>query len=137
MVSEKNMLYKKEVEKQFLHREKIKKKLGMKCVYCGCTNELIMTIDHIIPVCRGGKNIDSNKQVCCRICNALKGPLTDEEYRPYLKSLLIMKRLSKMRVQIEHPKIIYHQDWHPGTYLDKIKIMKSEKEEINIVKEKN
>lgn len=113
MVNAKKILYIKKIAKEVVQKEKIKKKQGMKCVYCGCTNELIMTIDHKIPLSRGGKDNDSNKQVCCRICNALKGPLTDEEYKSYFKNLLEMKKLCKMQIRIEHPKVVFHQDWFP------------------------
>ena len=106
---------KAEVVKRYLKKEAIKNKLGRTCVYCGCTNELILTIDHKIPTCRGGKDIDSNKQVCCYVCNQLKGPLTDEEYRLiYFPSLVAMKKLCKIGIHIERPQVAFHQDWYPG-----------------------
>src|SRR5579859_435803 len=38
------------------------------------------TIDHRIPVCRGGKNELSNYVTCCIKCNEEKGQLTEKEY---------------------------------------------------------
>jgi 5-methylcytosine-specific restriction endonuclease McrA len=35
--------------------------------------EVLMTKDHIIPRSKGGKNIQSNYQTMCTLCNAKKG----------------------------------------------------------------
>ena len=42
-----------------------------KCVYCGSTIQL--TIDHIVPVSRGGKTSFENCVTACRKCNHSKG----------------------------------------------------------------
>lgn len=36
-------------------------------------NEMLMTKDHIKPVCKGGKNYQGNYQVMCVECNCKKG----------------------------------------------------------------
>lgn len=41
------------------------------CQHCETTSEL--TIDHIIPVARGGSDEPDNLQVLCRTCNGTKG----------------------------------------------------------------
>lgn len=44
---------------------------GYKCIYCSSTKEL--TLDHVVPKCRGGKNTWGNLVTCCHKCNARKG----------------------------------------------------------------
>ena len=44
---------------------------GAICDRCGATNKL--TIDHIIPLARGGTNDLENLQVLCQSCNSSKG----------------------------------------------------------------
>jgi 5-methylcytosine-specific restriction endonuclease McrA len=56
-------------------------------VYCG--SEKNLTIDHIIPRSRGGKNTWTNLITCCSSCNLKKANKTPEEanmkmrYRAY------------------------------------------------------
>lgn len=47
------------------------------CVYCGTKKNL--TIDHILPKSRGGKNTWLNMVTCCSSCNRQKGDKTPEE----------------------------------------------------------
>jgi hypothetical protein len=39
------------------------------------------TIEHVVPISRGGQNVEDNRVHCCRICNHGKGPLLLEEFR--------------------------------------------------------
>lgn len=50
---------------------------GHRCRYCGATDDL--TIDHLIPRCRGGNDKPSNLVVACRSCNSSKGARTPNE----------------------------------------------------------
>ena len=50
---------------------------GFKCVYCGTPNKL--TLDHVIPKSKQGKNDWYNLVTCCDTCNKKKGDKTPEE----------------------------------------------------------
>jgi len=66
-----------------IEKKKLKKKLDNKCVFCGCTNKLLLTIDHKVPTTRVRTNDESNLQVACWFCNQLKGALKNDEFRQY------------------------------------------------------
>lgn len=89
------------VKRKFIKVEEkrmVKKRKGEICIFCGCTNKLILNIDHIIPLARGGENTDKNKQVTCSICNSIKGALSNDEFRKYLKALYILYDLRKVKL---------------------------------------
>jgi len=44
---------------------------GHACIYCGATKDL--TLDHIVPLSRGGPHCQENLVVACRSCNSSKG----------------------------------------------------------------
>lgn len=52
-------------------RAMIYKRDGHICQYCGATKKL--TIDHVIPKCRGGEDTWENLVVACSSCNTKKG----------------------------------------------------------------
>ena len=45
---------------------------GNKCQHCG-TSDKKLTVDHIVPLTKGGSNYIGNIQPLCRSCNAKKG----------------------------------------------------------------
>ena len=55
------------------------------CYYCG---RLILpkelTMDHIVPIARGGKTTKGNVVPCCKECNNLKKQLLPMEWQAYL-----------------------------------------------------
>jgi len=54
--------------------EDLKKKCNYTCQMCGKKEpEIKLTIDHIIPISRGGINYIKNIQPLCRSCNSIKG----------------------------------------------------------------
>lgn len=55
-------------------REKVFKLHGDVCLRCGSDEHI--TLDHVVPVSRGGKNTISNLQPLCRSCNSTKGTKT-------------------------------------------------------------
>lgn len=107
-----------EKKKKGIYNNKLKKKLGEQCVYCGCNNILILTIDHIKPLARGGEDSKKNKQVVCFTCNQLKGILTDKEFIKYMKALKILKNLNKMKLifnQNGQPNLLFNERAYPQT----------------------
>lgn len=58
-------------------REKIKIRDNYTCQICGLSTEqepnLLLEIDHIIPISKNGITIESNLQTLCWRCNRKKG----------------------------------------------------------------
>ena len=54
-----------------VNRQRILKRDNHSCVYCG--NKRDLTIDHLIPKSKGGKNTWDNLVTCCISCNSKKG----------------------------------------------------------------
>ena len=51
------------------------------CWYCGaCGDDIDITVDHWIPLCRGGTNKTVNLVCACSECNELKGNLMPDEF---------------------------------------------------------
>jgi len=68
----------KEVRKYVFQRDKYQ------CQSCGkTTGETDLTIDHIIPLSRGGQNDISNLQTLCLKCNQKKTNNLDPRFRRY------------------------------------------------------
>lgn len=56
-----------------------------RCFYCGCdVSGGVHTIDHLIPLSRGGTNLPDNIVIACKKCNTVKGAKTPKEYFHYL-----------------------------------------------------
>lgn len=73
---------------------------GFACTYCG--NENTLTIDHILPVSRGGKSNFENCVAACKECNARKNNRTPFEAKMYLKKQPYAPTISefiKMRME--------------------------------------
>lgn len=61
--------------------EELKDQFGRRCLSCGRTeNETLLTLDHVVPLSRGGSNTIENAQPLCRPCNSSKG-VTALDYR--------------------------------------------------------
>jgi len=46
-----------------------------------------LTMDHIVPIIRGGKSVKSNVVPCCKPCNSKKQYLLPAEWQEYMVSL--------------------------------------------------
>ena len=59
--------------------------MGWLCVYCFVQLDApTATVDHIVPLSRGGTNDIGNLTVACRSCNSRKGTRSAESYRAKL-----------------------------------------------------
>lgn len=58
---------------------------GFRCHYCGADGDL--TIDHKVPMSRGGSDDGDNLVACCRSCNSSKGTKAYDEFIAWRKSM--------------------------------------------------
>jgi len=65
--------------KSTLSKQNILKRDNHTCVYCGSTEKSKLTVDHVLPRSRGGKNSWTNLVACCFSCNNLKDNKTPAE----------------------------------------------------------
>ncbi len=66
---------------------KRKRSVG-RCHYCGtAVPPAELTMDHVIPIARGGHSEKSNVVPCCKTCNTNKKMLLPAEWDAYLFSL--------------------------------------------------
>ncbi len=58
------------------------------CYYCNNRfppKEL--TMDHLVPIARGGRSVKSNVEPCCKECNTKKRQLLPLEWEEYMESI--------------------------------------------------
>ncbi len=59
-----------------------------RCHYCGCTfKPAELTMDHLVPIVRGGRSTQGNVVPACKDCNSKKKYLLPMEWEEYLRSL--------------------------------------------------
>jgi len=57
------------------------------CFYCGgCVGSSNLTMDHVVPLIRGGKSVKGNLVPACRECNNKKKYLLPMEWEEYINS---------------------------------------------------
>lgn len=69
----------KKILQQLLHKYKFQ------CVECGCMDESRLTVDHIVPVSKGGSDDMENLQILCKSCNSRKRDKYEESMVPSLR----------------------------------------------------
>lgn len=63
-------------------RQKILNRFEYRCAYCGNKfKSKYLTLDHMIPRCKGGKANMTNLLPACSACNSAKGSLDLEIFR--------------------------------------------------------
>ncbi len=68
------------IHKVPLNRENVFRRDNYECVYCGDSTRKTLTLDHVIPQSKGGKDSWDNLVTACKRCNSEKSDLTLEEY---------------------------------------------------------
>ena len=56
---------------------------GSSCMNPNCLGGLKLTVDHIVPLSKGGLHCISNMQLLCNLCNIQKGNRVIVDYRPF------------------------------------------------------
>lgn len=85
-----------------VNRREVFKRDHHTCQYCGCSNQL--TIDHVLPLSKGGRHTWDNVVAACETCNQRKGNRTPEQANMPLRS----KPKAPM-----HPMVAFaEQFWH-------------------------
>ena len=74
-----------EVPVFFISNKEFKKLYTSNCFYCKSQNEI--TIDHIIPISRGGTHGIGNLVSCCKSCNSSKNNKTIMEWKMVNKKI--------------------------------------------------
>jgi 5-methylcytosine-specific restriction endonuclease McrA len=91
-----------------LSRMNIYKRDGQACVYCNAKEHL--TLDHVLPRSRGGRDSWDNLVTACQRCNTEKGDRTPEEaemqmrHKPFRPSFI-------MYLRDFHGKVL--EEWRP------------------------
>ncbi|MDX1777086.1 MAG: HNH endonuclease [Desulfobulbales bacterium] len=58
------------------------------CYYCGRScKPKDLTMDHIVPLARGGRSTKDNLVTCCKACNTRKKTLLPMEWEEYMENL--------------------------------------------------
>ena len=74
-----------------MKREEVFSRDGHRCVYCGELAEKL-TLDHVIPRCKGGSNVTENLVTACDKCNRERGDTSVTEFlsaRPEMAFLVL------------------------------------------------
>jgi 5-methylcytosine-specific restriction endonuclease McrA len=101
-------------KKIILSRKNILRRDGHRCQYCGRT-ESALTVDHLMPVSRGGEDTWENLVCACVDCNNRKGDRTPDEAR---------MALHRRPIRPNHVTFIRHyvgvldERWKPYLFLN-------------------
>jgi len=78
------------------------KRDSFKCQYCGATApDVVLVIDHIKPVSKGGTNDITNLIASCEACNSGKRDKTLDDHTAVAKSRTQLEQLQERREQLE------------------------------------
>ncbi len=70
-------------------KRKIYERQNGLCAYCGRSRNIkYMTVDHIIPLSKGGTDDLDNLQCTCKACNRLKDDMLPSEFTAFVRCIL-------------------------------------------------
>lgn len=79
---------------------------GYECQYCGVeVNRKTATLDHVLPISKGGKSVWDNCTTACGRCNALKGNKSGvfPKVKPYKPNYFaLVEKRKKMSYDLRH-----------------------------------
>jgi hypothetical protein len=90
--------------------ERLKMILPQACCYCASREQL--SVDHLIPTKRGGKNVGDNLVWACKRCNSSKCATDALEWlsaRDQFPPLLLLRRYLKLALEICCERGLLHQ----------------------------
>lgn len=83
-------------------KNEIKKRDKYCCYICGrLLNDNEITLDHIVPKSKGGKDTFDNLATCCFYCNNLKADMSLEEFKFYIELLKFQWFLINFKIYIK------------------------------------
>ncbi len=95
-----------------LSRHNLMKRDGNRCLYCGSTHNL--TIDHVLPQSRGGRDTWENLVTACNQCNINKGSHTPDEAGMELKQ----EPFRPVHITFFQSLLgVIEEDWKPYLYM--------------------
>ena len=69
------------------------------CTYCRSPLSFAASLDHRTPISRRGRHALDNLAVCCCRCNAMKGMLTEAEFREVLMLLAHLHPIARQDLE--------------------------------------
>lgn len=113
---------------------KIKENNKHVCYYCG--KNIIdpddLTVDHKIPVARGGQTVEFNLVISCKNCNLTKSNLNESEYRSILNEAIELMKTTKL-----YDIILFNNSLESAMEFKKLLISKKSEYQKAIECEKN
>ena len=56
------------------------------CYYCGGkTTPAELTMDHVVPLTKGGRSVKNNLVCCCKECNTKKKTMLPQEWEKFME----------------------------------------------------
>lgn len=113
---------------------KIKENNKHVCYYCG--KNIIdpddLTVDHKIPVARGGQTVEFNLVISCKNCNLTKSNLNESEYKSILNEAIELMKTTKL-----YDIILFNNSLESAMEFKKLQISKKSEYQKAIECEKN